>query len=208
MASTPEATPAHEKRKASPTLPGGTPTKRQKASRIEAAKEKAAVAPQRPRKGRRIRSDEQLELIRIREKIGLSQAQFATALGVKRDRIVNIENGRVLYIPDEVMSGARELLHDPERLERVERLNKKNMASLVDEWMSRLGLKTGGHKPHDQIAADLLLVHSNTISRWRKGEARPDPEALLQMDRLVSMLEEALDPKRIEEARKRIEETP
>lgn len=195
------------------TTPAEKPVKRKRRSGMSAVSPKVtrakplsdntakkAAGPKRQSRGRRIRSDEQRELISIRERIGLSQAAFATALGVNRDRIVNIENGRVLNIPDDVLAAAREMLNDPARLERIERLRKAHMSTLVDDWMARLGLKTGGFKPHDEVAADLLQVHVNTIYRWRKNVARPDPEALLQMDRLVEILSLSMNPDAVQKA--------
>ncbi|WP_197039077.1 helix-turn-helix domain-containing protein [Guyparkeria halophila] len=157
-------------------------------SRAAEGQSSAAAKTSRGRLKSRVRSDEQLELISIREQVGLSQTQFALALGVNRSRIVNMENGRILRIPDDVLQMAREMLNDEGRLKRVERLREANMADLLDEWLERLGLRSGGFKPHDEALADLLQLHVNTIYRWRKGISRPDLEVLLQIDRLVEEL--------------------
>ncbi|WP_231364084.1 DNA-binding transcriptional regulator [Thioalkalivibrio sp. ALMg11] len=142
-------------------------------------------------KKRRIRSPEQRELLAIRDKMGLSQASFAAAIGISRDKLVNIENGRILNIEDEIMQPARELIEDPERLNAVERLKTANMNDLVNEWWTKLGLPLDDPES-DKEGADLIGVHANSVYRWRKGMARPDPETLMRFDRLTERLSKQL----------------
>ncbi len=146
----------------------------------------------RRQKKRRIRSPEQRELLEIRDKMGLSQASFAAAIGISRDKLVNIENGRILNIEDEIMEPARELVEDPERLNAVERLKTADMNDLVNEWWGKLGLPLDDPES-DKEGADLIGVHANSVYRWRKGMARPDPETLMRFDRLVDRLSRQLN---------------
>lgn len=140
------------------------------------------------RKTPRIRSEDQQEMIRIRKKLGFSQQQFATALAVNRDRIVNIENGRVAKVPKEMLRNAKQLLDDPEYLAQVERLRNTDMDKLLSIWWERLGIPNDGSMKSDRMGAQVLGVHINSIYRWRRGEVRPDMESLIRMEAAVEFM--------------------
>lgn len=142
-------------------------------------------------------TSEQKEFAEIRQKIGLSQLRFAAALGIKRDRVVNIENGRIRNVPKDEMEAARELLVDQSRLEQVDRLTRVPMTKLLKDWSEKLGIEYEGSYQYDRTISDLLGLHPNTIYRWRIGSVRPELETLLELDRTVNIIAERIQPSRL-----------
>jgi len=143
-------------------------------------------------------TSEQKEFAEIRQKIGLSQLRFAAALGIKRDRVVNIENGRIQHIPNDEMEAARELLVDQSRLEQVDRFTQIPMARLLKNWSDKLGIEYESSYHYDRTISDLLGLHPNTIYHWRRGSVRPELETLLELDRTVNVIAEKIQPDRLQ----------
>lgn len=121
------------------------------------------------------------ELLSIRHSLGLTQADFALACGVDREKIVNIENGRVRTVPPELLATARRL-HDEEREARVvplADLRRLSMPEILNRWWQLLGIED------DQEGAILLGASAFTIRRWREGEGRPSDSDLLRYELIV-----------------------
>lgn len=127
-----------------------------------------------------------LELAKIREELGMTQPDFAIALGESRDRIINIENGRVVHLPPYILEKAREL-HKNERDERVSPLSfleKFTMIELLERWKEMVGEK------EDKLFALMLGTTMTTIERWKKNSVRPKSNDLLRYELIAKKLAE------------------
>lgn len=144
----------------------------------------AAKAKKPQTRGERMRNKNASELVAIREQLGMSQAEFSISLGESRDRIVNIENGRVKVIPPELLDHARSLLESEQatRVGPLESLQSKTMNELIDDWWRQIDAKD------DKEGALMLGVSGMTVIRWRGGQIRPKPNDLLYLQKKVERL--------------------
>lgn len=119
-----------------------------------------------------------LEMIRIRKRLGMSQPDFAVALEVSRDKIINIENGRLVNIDAGLLEAARSMLESEHssRVEPLLELENMDIKEILDRWKGMVGATS------DNEAAILLGTTLTTIERWRKGGSRPTPESLLRYE--------------------------
>ena len=124
------------------------------------------------------------ELISIRHQLAMTQTEYALALGMPRDRLVNIENGRTKSVAKDVMNAARKLLQTEQRsrLQPLEMFRYLPMSQIVDRWWAMMDIKS------DEQGAEVLGLTPYTIERWRDMLARPSDSDLLRYERLVNWI--------------------
>lgn len=129
-------------------------------------------------------SKEAEEMITIRNKLGMSQPDFALELGETRDKIINIENGRIKHIPLELLQKARDLFEAEKdsRAHPLEELLNMDMREIMERWWSMIGAS------NDKEAAILLGTTTTTIDRWRKATTRPRKGDLLRFELVAQKL--------------------
>lgn len=123
-------------------------------------------------------SEEARELINIRKSLGMIQADFALAIGLEKDKIVNMENGRIRNIPPQVLDEARKIFNGEydDRVKPLEKLQNLSMPMILDHWWSMMGVDD------DSEGAILLGICALTVERWRKSPSRPSARDLLRYD--------------------------
>lgn len=121
------------------------------------------------------------EMYDIRTKLGMTQTDFAIALGEPRERIINIENGRVRRVPEKLLRYARAQLEagKTERVDRLKKLQATPISELLARWWQMLGAMD------DKDGAAQLGTTLMTVERWRKDNRHPNPDALLRYDRIA-----------------------
>lgn len=135
-------------------------------------------------------SPEHQELVNIRLKIGLSQAQFAEELGIGVPRLSSYEYGRAGSIPEWVMTAARELVAN--NGEAQESIRKKyeelEMPVILATWAKALGVP---YEDNDQLAA-LLGTSVSTLTRWKNKLTRPSLHSLAFHEHMVDQAKKKL----------------
>lgn len=129
---------------------------------------------------------EAIELAKIREDLGMSQPDFAIALGESRDRIINIENGRVVRVPKNLLDKAR-VLYSKEKEERVSPLTfleSFTMEDLLNRWKNMV------NEQDDKMFALILGTTLTTIDRWRKNMVRPKGNDLLRYELIAKKIQD------------------
>jgi transcriptional regulator with XRE-family HTH domain len=126
---------------------------------------------------------EQQELIEIRSQCGLSQAQFAEALGIGFPRLSSYEHGRTDGIPDWITQAARDLAKTQGNAQddTQQRYADLDMPEIVVGWAMRL------HVPYDdnRRLAALLGTTVPTLTRWKNRLTRPRMQSLLFHEQMV-----------------------
>lgn len=135
-------------------------------------------------------SPEHQELVNIRLKIGLSQAQFAEELGIGVPRLSSYEYGRAGSIPEWVMTAARELVAN--NGEAQESIRKKyqelEMPVILATWAKALGVP---YEDNGQLAA-LLGTSVSTLTRWKNKLTRPSLHSLAFHEHMVDQAKKKL----------------
>lgn len=135
-------------------------------------------------------SPEHQELVNIRLKIGLSQAQFAEELGIGVPRLSSYEYGRAGSIPEWVMTAARELVAN--NGEAQESIRKKyeelEMPVILATWAKALGVP---HEDNGQLAA-LLGTSVSTLTGWKNKLTRPSLHSLAFHEHMVDQAKKKL----------------
>lgn len=124
------------------------------------------------------------ELVGIRHQLAMTQTEYALALGMPRDRLVNLENGRTKSVSKDLINTARKLLQTEQRsrLEPLEMFRYLPMSQIVDRWWSKMDIES------DAQGAEVLGLTPYTIERWRQMLARPSDSDLLRYERLVNWI--------------------
>lgn len=164
--------------------------KKDKIKRCESIALPAVQEEQQKTLGRRRRrankklSPEALEMVDIRNKLGMSQHDFAVALGESKDKIVNIENGRLKKVPETLLRQSRDLLESEKdtRVHPLAELENLSMKELMDRWWSMIGAR------NDKEAAILLGITMTTINRWRNTQTRPSGGDLLRYELIAKKI--------------------
>jgi len=154
-----------------------------------ASQEEGANLPEKPRRRGQARKNlcpAAQEMVEIRNKLGMSQPDFAVALGESRDKIINIENGRLKHVPVDLLQNARELLESEQdtRVRPLAELEGLSMAQLMERWWEMMGTKD------DKEAAILLGTTMTTIDRWRNTDTRPSSGDLLRYELIAQRVKE------------------
>ncbi|WP_213382122.1 hypothetical protein [Allochromatium tepidum] len=133
-------------------------------------------------------SERALELVKIRKKLGMTQADFAMSIGLEKDKIVNIENGRVRNIPDEILDEARKVMEGAYygRVKPLADLQNLSMPEILDRWWAMMGVD------NDEEGAILLGVCGLTVERWRTQPSRPAARDILRYDLIARKIAEKL----------------
>lgn len=128
-------------------------------------------------------SQEQQELVDIKNTLGLRHQDFAIMLDIGLPRLSSYTYGRTASVPADVMKTARQLLAENRRMSmQIREKFARPMSEILDEWAEKLGTRS------DTQLAALLGVVSMTINRWKKNETRPDLSALNRYDRIVELI--------------------
>jgi DNA-binding transcriptional regulator YiaG len=139
---------------------------------------------------RRTLSPEHQELVSIRLKLDLSQAQFAEELGIGVPRLSSYEYGRAGSIPEWVMAAARELATN--NGETKESIRKKydglEMPIILASWAKALGVP---YEDNGQFAA-LLGTSVSTLTRWKNKLTRPSLHSLAFHEHMVDQAKQKL----------------
>jgi DNA-binding transcriptional regulator YiaG len=140
-----------------------------------------------PKPKRRIKklNDSAKEMLSIRNQLGMSQPDFAISLGESRDKIINIENGRLIRVPLELLNRAREMIESEQtlRVEPLKHLEAMPMPALVDRWKTMIGAED------DKETAILLGTTLTTIERWKTGGVRPASNSLLRYELIAKRVQ-------------------
>jgi transcriptional regulator with XRE-family HTH domain len=125
------------------------------------------------------------ELVDIRNSLGLTQDAFALAVGRVKDRIVNIENGRVKTEDEELMARARGLLDSDfeTRVKPLEALSGMSMPEIIDRWWEMIGASD------DKEGSVMMGLSIVTVTRWRENGVRPQPRDLLAHELMAKRIE-------------------
>ncbi|RME61070.1 XRE family transcriptional regulator [Candidatus Parcubacteria bacterium] len=127
------------------------------------------------------------EVRRTRIRLGLSQEELANLLGVKRGKIVNIENGRIKSPQYDLLQKLEELKANMSHyVQRFEEIRATSMRDLIDDWKKRLEIEK------DVDLAELLHVAPYSIKRWREGEGRPSTQFIFEYESKVEFMEKYL----------------
>ena len=115
------------------------------------------------------------ELVAIRDELGLSNADYAAALGVIGPTLSSYMYGRVREIPSDVIDNARQMLKaaNPASLERRRWVEGATMSEVLLSWVKMLNL---GHLPaneQDKAVAQVLGCNTTTVWRWRQNTSKP-----------------------------------
>lgn len=154
---------------------------------------KDAPRPPKPRRvpgesSNRTPSPDHLELIKIREDIGMTIENFAQALSINEPRLASYIYIRTDTVPEEVMAAARELHR--QHMERYEaqkqRFESKSMEQIVDEWLQLLRIeKDPDEYWMEVLASHVLPVTATTVRRWLKQIYRPPLRKIAAYDNEV-----------------------
>lgn len=165
---------------------------------LPCVKESDSPAPTPPRlpdiekkpAAKRTLSPEHQELVDIRLKLGLSQAQFAEELGIGVPRLSSYEYGRAGSVPEWVMTSARELAAN--NGEAQESTRKKyeglEMPVILANWAKALGVP---YEDNGQLAA-LLGTSVSTLTRWKNKLTRPSLHSLAFHEHMVDQARQKL----------------
>lgn len=126
------------------------------------------------------------EMLSIRQHLGMSQPDFAIALGETRDKIVNIENGRLIKVAPALLARARALLTAEQegRVTILDEIRLLTMDQLIDRWKDMVG------EEDDRLAAVLLGTTSSTFIRWRNTGVRPISSDILRYEHIAKKIQE------------------
>lgn len=114
------------------------------------------------------------ELLKIRQRGGWTQTEFARLLGIKVPRLVSYEHGRVLDVPAEFIDLARSI---ETQHYLIASLVSRPMSDLLGEWARMLGLDIS----HTRELAEVFGVSMPTICRWRNNAVKPMGNVLLSL---------------------------
>lgn len=138
----------------------------------------------------RMLSPEHQELVDIRQKLDLSQAQFAEELGIGVPRLSSYEYGRAGKIPEWVMTAARALsTSNGETQESVRnKYDGLEMPAILASWAKALDVP---YEDNKQLAA-LLGTSVSTLTRWKKKLVRPSLHSLVFHEHMVNQAKQKL----------------
>ncbi|MBK6744201.1 MAG: helix-turn-helix transcriptional regulator [Hydrogenophilales bacterium] len=128
-------------------------------------------------------TSEQQELIAIRRQCGLSQDQFAEALGIGFPRLSSYEHGRTDSIPDWIMQAARSLAETQGASQDAaqQRYANLEMPEILAGWAKRLDVPYDNNR---RLAA-MLGTTVPTLTRWKNCLTRPRLQSLLFHEQMV-----------------------
>lgn len=115
------------------------------------------------------------ELVDIRDELGLSNADYAAALGVIAPTLSSYMYGRVRDIPSDVIDNARQMLKaaNPASLERRRWVEKSTMSEVLQSWVKMLDLGKLPANEQDKAVAQVLGCNTTTVWRWRQNTSKP-----------------------------------
>jgi DNA-binding transcriptional regulator YiaG len=155
---------------------------------LEVVDEHATMSAQRPEsRSSGMLSQDQLELVTIKEELGVRHQDYAVMLGIGVHRLSSYTYGRTASVPHDVMHRARQLRIENSkfRAATVARFSKP-MADILADWSTQLGSQS-----NDEIA-QYIGVTAMTVYRWKKNESRPDLTALCRYDRIIMKIAERM----------------
>jgi transcriptional regulator with XRE-family HTH domain len=174
------------------------PPQTQAALLLPCVKESDSPAPTPPRLPdiekkpavKRSLSPEHQELVNMRLKLGLSQAQFAEELGIGVPRLSSYEYGRAGSIPEWVMTAARELATNSGEAQESNRKKYEGleMPAILAGWAKALGVP---YEDNGQLAA-LLGTSVSTLTRWKNKLTRPSLHSLAFHEHMVDQAKQKL----------------
>lgn len=128
-------------------------------------------------------SREQLELVQIRETLGVSWRDYAVLLGISPSRLNTYRYGRSVGVPSSVIEAARMLraISSSELATLKQRLELP-MSAIAQEWLAILHMKSASDM------AAVLGVPAALVSRWLADEARPESPEIARLARTVAAI--------------------
>ena len=133
-------------------------------------------------------SQDQKELLNIRNKLGLSQHVFAEKIEISTPRLVSYESGRTSGVPERIMKEARTLLKNGGRV-KGDRYAHMDMPEIIAEWAKDLNVDYDD----DIKLSNFIGASAEAILRWKNSESRPAPLLLKQYREIVRDLKARLE---------------
>lgn len=135
-------------------------------------------------------SEEALTLLAIRRELGMTQADFALALGETKERLVNIENARVKKVAPALLEAARCLASEERngRIDPLAGLKKMTMNQIIDRWKEMVGASD------DDECAMLLGASRTAVRRWRSEANRPMINDILRYETIARRFKDRSEP--------------
>jgi transcriptional regulator with XRE-family HTH domain len=143
--------------------------------------------------GRSPLSRDQLELRKIRFRLGLGQPEMAERLETKLTTYQSYEYARIRSVNPVVMDRARKLHAGAETLGQMAEYRRRAMPKIAGDWATRLGVPAGAVNE----LADMLGVDKSTVSRWYSLGMKPGPRSLIRYEAIVRHQESRLQKQRI-----------
>lgn len=140
--------------------------------------------------GQRDLAPDHQELVDIRRKLNLSQAQFAEELGIGVPRLSSYEYGRAGRVPEWIMTAARGLSNKNGYTQESVRMkfDELDMPTILQGWAKALDVD---YEDNRQLAA-LLGTSVSTITRWKKNLIRPSLQSLVFHEHMVDQAKQKL----------------
>ncbi len=135
-------------------------------------------------------SNDHEEIKTIRNKLCLTQREFAEMLHIDYERLRSYEYGRA-STPVHIIKSARDLLLSYEMSgdePDTEWTQEESMSDIIERWATQLGLGSASYAS----IAETLGVSRMTISRWKNNQTRPGSRTLLEIQRYVDSLQRKL----------------
>ena len=122
--------------------------------------------------------EDALLLLSIRKEMGMTQADFAIALGEPKERLVNIENARVKKVPKSMLEAAKALKEDEQRVrsDPLSDIKELTMNQIINRWKEMVRAQD------DDECAVLLGTSRTAMKRWRSEANRPAVSDLLRYE--------------------------
>lgn len=107
-------------------------------------------------------------LLTLRNSVGFTRADMASALGLTLSRYAAFESGKIKSVPESIYQQAESLAQNASwRVRASKEIEDLPMSRIIDLWCSKLGIDD------PMELAKILDVSSRTMRRWMTDEYKP-----------------------------------
>lgn len=144
-------------------------------------------------------TDEQRRLKDIRQEIGLTLKNYATALGITLASLSAYIYGRTDSVPADIMETAEHLWREHKQRFDDQRVvyEGKAMEEILDAWCAMLGITRDEDERWVNAIAGITRVQPVTVRRWVQVKYRPTVRKLIEYGLAISQ--------HVEDAARRVE---